>query len=688
MKKLLLLFILFTSTLLFSQSDCVSAIPVCGNSDLSYTSLGHGNVEEVLGGCLYSNENHSVWYSFTIATSGTLTFTINPNVYEDDYDFGVYGPNKDCSALGAPIRCNYSGSDGPTGLTLALNGSATNDTWSAYMDVVAGETYYLIVDNWSGTVNGFSLTWDGTATLTSAFTDPALTPFPFITPGAPGPTPDSPNEILRCSLPSSFDFSSLNTAILNGNQNFTVTYHDTSNDAVTGDNPITGFTTVDDTKIYYYRLEYNDPNNPDNAANGCFQTGEFKFKEGNITASDAVVYACNNNNVGSGSFDLTTANVFSGSNITKKYYPTAADMTAGTNEITNPTHYNSTAPKKVYVKVTTTDGCFDDAEITLSFFPLVVVREASLESCYIPTNVTTASFDLTTANVSTLTNPTKNFYTTLANATNGTNPIANPTNYISITAPVYVRVYSTDGCYSIAKINLIVLPPVKSTVLKDQTICVEDTTTLDAGPGFDGYEWSNGATTQSITNVPVGTYWVKLQTGKCFTLQQVNVYPSMQPVISSLDITNNTITVYADGGKAPYKYSTDGINWQESNVFSGLPRGENKIFVKDAYDCEPVNIQVTVPNLVNAITPNGDNVNDEVDYTALAYKKNLVFTVYDRYGNKLYQADKMRNYKWDGTASGKKILTGTYWYTITWNENDKNNTSTKYSGWILVKNKE
>ena len=35
---------------------------------------------------------------------------------------------------------------------------------------------------------------------------------------------------------------------------------------------------------------------------------------------------------------------------------------------------------------------------------------------------------------------------------------------------------------------------------------------------------------------------------------------------------------------------------------------------------------------------------------------------------------------------GKKVITGTYWYTITWNENDKNNTETKYSGWVLVKN--
>jgi len=89
------------------------------------------------------------------------------------------------------------------------------------------------------------------------------------------------------------------------------------------------------------------------------------------------------------------------------------------------------------------------------------------------------------------------------------------------------------------------LPPVKSAVLKDKTICAEAKTSLDAGPGFVSYEWSTGETTQSINNVGVGVYWVKLQTGKCFTLQEVRVHPSLQPVVSGIEITNNNITVTA-----------------------------------------------------------------------------------------------------------------------------------------------
>jgi hypothetical protein len=42
-------------------------------------------------------------------------------------------------------------------------------------------------------------------------------------------------------------------------------------------------------------------------------------------------------------------------------------------------------------------------------------------------------------------------------------------------------VINANGCYSVAVVTLVVLPPVKSDVLKDKIICMEDKTTLDAG---------------------------------------------------------------------------------------------------------------------------------------------------------------------------------------------------------------
>ncbi len=795
MKKLLLLAVLFFSQMIFSQSDCITAIPVCGNSNISYDPTGPGTVQDIPSNpapswlCLKDGEHYSVWYTFTVATSGTLTFEITPNVNlslpptapgnSADYDWAVWGPSPTCGNLGTPVTCNYAGMTGawpnPTGLS-DNPPSAPNTGYNPPMNVIAGETYVLLVDNFSHNTLGFSLTWGGTATLTSAFNDPDLTPNPFIAPGTPAANPSDPNEILKCSLPSMFDFSTLSAGIINNNPNFTVSYHLTGNDAITGSSPITTPIMVNATSTYFYRLKYTDPANPTNPLNGCFQVGKFKFRSGNIVVQNATISTCNYDNTGIGYFDLNSANVFTGNNVVKTYYPTMNDLNAGTNEILAPAAYASSAPKKVYVKVTTSEGCVGTSEITLQFLPalpvvpvtikacnnnnagtglfnltaanvypsstnvtkkyfptladmnagtneitnpaaytsvapktvyvrvrnpqgctgynqitlqfnpVVVVSDASMEECYIDNNVTMASFDLTKANVTSQTGVTKNYYRTEADALAGTNEILTANTYISATGVAFVKVTNSTNCFAIAKINLKVLPPIQSSVLKDKIICIEDMTTLDAGPGFDAYEWSTGATTQSISNVGAGAYWVKLKTGKCWTLQLVKVNASVQPVITNIEINNDSFTIIVSGGKGPYQYSLDGVNWQDSNVFTGLPRGENKVFVKDSYDCNPISVQVTVPNLINAITPNGDNKNDYIDYSALSYKKNVVFTVYDRYGNMIYRADKIRNYTWDGTSNGKKIVTGTYWYTITWTENDKNNTETKYSGWVLVKN--
>ncbi len=698
MKKLLLFFVIAVSQFCYSQSDCVTAIPICGNSNQYYTPSGSGNVQEILetNGCLASNERFTVWYSFTIATSGTLSFTIIPNVAATDYDFAVYGPTANgCTSLQtnnvfvAPIRCNYSGTTGNTGLDLNLPPSSPNNNqWSPYMQVTAGETYYLVIDNFSRTTNGFSLTWGGTATLSSAFTDPTLAPNPFITPGIPNPNGVGPNLVSTCPLPGLFDFTTLTRGIINNNANFVVSYHLTANDALTGNNPITTPIMVNGNDTYYYSIHYQDPNNPNNPLNSCRQTGNFKFILGVITPQNSTLYACNNNGQGTATFNLTSANVYPAEpTATKKYYLTLNDLNADINEITNPLNYVS-AEKTIYVKVINSGNCAGIGEIYLKFHPEVKLYENTIKSCFIEGNITYAVFDLTTANVTSQTGNTFKYYKTLAEALAETNPIVNANTYTSQDGFVYVRATNEKGCFAITKITLKVTAPIKSSVLKDKVICFESRTTLDAGPGFDGYEWNTGAKTQAIQGVAVGTYWVKLKTGSCTTYQEVNVYATQQPVISSIDITNNTITINANGGTQPYQYSLDGITWQNSNVFTGVPRGENKVYLKDTNNCTPIMVQITVPNLLNAITPNGDNINDEIDYTALAYKNNLVFTVYDRYGNKLYEANKLRNYKWNGTAGNKKIKTGTYWYTITWNENDKNNTPTKYSGWILVKNRD
>jgi gliding motility-associated-like protein len=325
---------------------------------------------------------------------------------------------------------------------------------------------------------------------------------------------------------------------------------------------------------------------------------------------------------------------------------------------------------------------------TIKIVPLVP-KEPTITACQYDTDPT-ALFDLTTANVIDYPSPyTKRYYPTLNDVNNNSNEIADPKKYPSAGGYAYVKITAEGGCNGTAKIKLVTIPIKRSPILVDKFICIDDRTSLDAGAGYDSYQWNTGATTSSIQGIPVGEYTVVLENKGCFLMQTVHVKKAQDPVITKIEITNNTATVIVSGGVAPYKYSVDGITtWQDSNVFTNLSRGQHTFYVKDKYNCTPISVEVTVPNLINAITPNGDNVNDYIDYSELAYKENLTFVIYDRYGNKIFTGDKFNNYHWDGRASGKKIVTGTYWYHINWNEPNAAKTPIKYTGWILVKNRE
>ena len=433
------------------------------------------------------------------------------------------------------------------------------------------------------------------------------------------------------------------------------------------------------TDTFTYKFCGNDPNFTD-----CEQV-KVNVTVVPLVLTDTTISACSENGIGI--FDLTAANVGAPLTAIKQYYPTLADLNANTGEIIPANAYSSTAPATVFVKVTTADGCIENAKITLQFFPRVATQDVVLNGCFNENNPNTATFDLTAANVTTTFPSTRTYYPTLLDATNGTNEIIPATAYISPNGFVYVKITSANGCIGFAKITLNVIPPKPSSILSDKMICPDAFTTLDAGPDYTSYLWSTGATTQVIQNVPVGDHWVILEFNGCKTIQFVKVHAYTLPKIKKINVSNNTATVIAEGGTAPYQYSSDGFFWQDSNVFTNLPRGKNTFYIKDVNDCAPVQTQITVPNLVNAITPNGDGRNDTLDYSALAYLKDLKISIFSRYGHMVYSSDVDKTYKWDGKIGGLPISTGTYWYEIKWTE-PETQVSVMYADWILVKNRE
>lgn len=432
------------------------------------------------------------------------------------------------------------------------------------------------------------------------------------------------------------------------------------------------------TDTFTYKFCGNDPDFTD-----CEQV-KVNITVQPLILTDTTVKTCPTT-TGTGIFDLTTANVGGPANVTKQYYPTLADLNAGTNEIIPANTYSSVVPASVYVKATTAEGCTANAKITLQFYPAPNIQNATLNGCFVATNPSTGTFDLTSALVTTTAPVTKKYYPTLIDATNGTNEILTPANYISPNATVYVKVITANGCYDFAQMTLNIIPPKPSPLLTDQYICPDAKITLNAGPGYTSYLWSTGATTPSIT-VSIGSYWVILTSGGCETKQLVKVMSVPVPKVKKVEVTHNTATITAEGGTPPYQYSRDGMIWQDSNVFTNLPRGKNNFYVKDSYNCSPVETQILVPNLINAITPNSDGINDTLDYSQLAFLKDLKFGIFNRYGQLIYSSEKNNTFKWDGTIGGNPVSSGTYWYEIKWADPETQNLVT-YTGWILVKNR-
>ncbi|NAY93047.1 T9SS type B sorting domain-containing protein [Muricauda sp. JGD-17] len=196
-------FLFFTELKAQNSPDCRTAIPVCADAPILGTTDGGGDIDdfdpEVIteSGCLEKGsvssanlENNSAWYVFRAGTDGQIGFDIEAlpivpgGIVTSEWDFALYGPfdqtsgQNFCGIVGdgtaQPIRCNYEVNDtnftgiginpvdGREGAPFVVGSQNTYDEW---LDVIAGEIYYLFINNYNTNFDGdpesFILTFTG-----------------------------------------------------------------------------------------------------------------------------------------------------------------------------------------------------------------------------------------------------------------------------------------------------------------------------------------------------------------------------------------------------------------------------------------------------------------------------------------------------------------------------------------------
>ena len=681
------LIVFFTTLSISAQNDCVDAILICGNANLSgLTANGIGVQEISPGNACGLGENNSLWLKINIKTGGTLGFTLTPQSPDlvEDFDFWIFGPNVTCSNLGTAIRCSTTNplqanlTDNLTGLKgseidISEGPGPDGNSFVKWMDVLDNETYYIAIDRPVG-ISAFSIIWTGTATFFQA------------------PTTISKTNFQKCSLLSFpgeayFDMTP-NTSLAIGTQaNLLVTYFASYNDAVTNTNAITNpnnYRNTSNPQQIYLRLS--------NIFTGCFDITDFKLSVVMPTVSSFTYNSpiCINDT----NPQIIPANGFTTGGLFTSTSGLSINSASGEINLANslPGTYQIT-----YTIISNPAICQTASTsyytITINPLPNIVLTNP------IPTLCLNAVINPIVFNIGGL--------AINASITSGNLPTGLSSNYLNgvfsiigtpSTSGVFNFTITTNGgCAPASTYNgtIVVnnLPIV--TLPQDGYICLDDignpigsyTLITNLSSASHSFAWSNssgilaGQTRNNYRANQPGAYSVvatNLISG-CSASANATIETRLPPGIVTTIVSNyfsetQSVTVNVTP-ITNYEYKLDFNPYQDNNVFSDLTMGVHEISVRDKFFCGVKKITVQIINFPNYFTPNGDTIHDTWNITELKNQPNSYIDIFDRYG-KLVKQIKPSGPGWDGNFNGNSLPASDYWFTVYYTEQ---NTNQKFS---------
>ena len=206
-----LIFFLFNQSIVAQRKDCTSSLNIESKILLNII-IGNGfGIEEIQGQVCGNDlpdvqEIQSYWITWTAYTPGTFTFDISPDDPSANIDFIVYKLEDGCNQK-TPIRCMLSSYDnnstgicaGDTGLSInstddveLIGCQGNDDNYLRALELEANESYALVINNVSQTLQSIDVTFCGEALLgpqdficslttntnTSSITSPSVQLFP------------------------------------------------------------------------------------------------------------------------------------------------------------------------------------------------------------------------------------------------------------------------------------------------------------------------------------------------------------------------------------------------------------------------------------------------------------------------------------------------------------------------------
>ena len=514
-----------------------------------------------------------------------------------------------------------------------------------------------------------------------------------------------------------FNLESQTAAIL-GTQdplNFTVSYHLSDVDALSGADPILNTSLyeniIPNLQTIYVRVENN--------LSGCFtaQTS-FDLIVNPLPIANFVndLEVCDDNTDGSAqngfsqTFDLElqTAGILGTQDPTQfsvTYHASLANAQAGALPLGSPFSNSVPFSQIIYARVyNAATGCVND----ISNFNAIVNPEPTTENAsnlsYCDddsdgddTNGFVQNIDLDsqiTDILGTLQDPDDfnvTFHEDPADLIDGTNALSSPyTNTLADQQTIYVRVENKDtGCVNDDfTFEVIVNPLPKFKVTSPQIVCLSGpplTLFIENPVAVYDYVWTapNGDESfgEEITIESGGVYTVTATTTNgtdCTRTREILVNESIIATITDDDVTivddsdNNSITIDPTNlGIGDYQYALIDENdlqttFQDIPVFENLTGGFYTIVVQDKNGCRPdATLVVSVIEYPKFFTPNNDGINDTwaIKGANSTFYPSAQINIFNRFGKVVAQID-VDNPGWDGTYGGKILSSDDYWFSI------------------------
>ena len=337
--------------------------------------------------------------------------------------------------------------------------------------------------------------------------------------------------------------------------------------------------------------------------------------------------------------------------------------------------YNITSAGDYLVEINYGPTCQTTGAIKIEYAETLIVNQNTFTECDADANQDGKTvFDLNNIKNQLFTNLPANYVVSFFDLTTSTTAL--PTNYTNttpFTQTIYARIMNIQGCYSDYPVNLRV--NTFDDILVDETIglCENESLILNAGSGFTSYEWNTNPPqfTQQITVNSGGIYEVTVTNAlncsktKTFTIEASGIGTIEEIVINDFQENNSATIEISPTSLGDYEYSLDGINYQNSNVFSNLLAGEYTVYVQDKKGCGITLETFYILDYPRYFTPNNDGYNDTWNIKNLERRglENSLITIYDRYGKLLKQLVGNSS-GWNGTFNNEVLPAADYWFTI------------------------